>query len=114
VVSPPIETQNAYLEKYCGPAGHLEQMLITDGPVLFGKISSIVLHITENRVEITQLGVSLASFPGLPCFFSSVYVDNNTQKQKSSEKRGRPDSIHHSSGCREGGAQPQVSLHTVE
>ena len=37
-------------------------------------------------------GVCIASFPGLPFFCSSVCVQYNTQKQKSSEKRRRPGS----------------------
>ena len=32
-------------------------------------------------------------------FLPSVCVHNNTREQKTSEKRGRPGSIHHVSGC---------------
>ena len=37
---------------------------------------------------------SLVARPS-PLFFCSVCVDNNTQKQKSSEKHGRPERINH-------------------
>ena len=43
---------------------------------------------------------SLASFPGLPCFRSSVSIDSNTRKWKSSEKWGRPERIHHMNNVR--------------
>jgi len=43
--------------------------------------------------------VTLASFPGLPHFCSSVCINNNTQKQKS-VKNGEGLGIHHMSGVR--------------
>ena len=60
---------------------------------------------------------SINSFPGLPCFCSSFCVDNNTWNRRTCENKvglGAFIMWATSSGCREGGAQPQVSLCTVE
>ena len=39
-----------------------------------------------------------------PLFISSICIHNDTQEQKTGEKRGRPGSIHHVSGRRGEGA----------
>ena len=72
-------------------------------------ISVTCMGSTLNRSDI------VASFPGLPCFSSSVCVQHNTQKWKSGEKRWRPGSTYHVTwtwgGCRGGeGARLQIRV----
>ena len=58
--------------------------------------ASLKVHTTcELEIQI-QSGPSLGPRP-IP-FWSSVCVPNNTREWKTSEKRGRPGSIHHVSG----------------
>ena len=50
----------------------------------------------------------IASFPGLHPFLSSVCIHNNAREQKTGKKQGRPESVHHTSGCKvdRGGKRP--------
>ena len=55
------------------------------------------MHTHVHRLHtVRRPGKEVASFLGLPFFWSSVCVDNNTRKQK----QGRPERIHHVSDVR--------------
>ena len=50
-------------------------------------------EIEQNLGQGSQHLEKLASFPGLPCFY--LFIHNNTREGKTSEKQGKPGSIHH-------------------
>jgi len=68
---------------------------------------TLVLNIhPKGRVGLdfsSESAPTLASFPGLPHFCSSIYIDNNARKWKSGKKWERPVRIHQA-----------ISLNTVE
>ena len=52
----------------------------------FDALNQVITFSTQSdKTKQYQSTLGLASFPALPCFCSSVCIDNNTWKQKSSE-----------------------------
>ena len=50
---------------------------------------------TEQHLPFKLMLLCLSLVPRPPLFLPSVCVHNNTRERKTSEKRGRPGSIHH-------------------
>ena len=57
------------------------------------------LHSVASTYRLLYFGCSDAQVPSLvprpPLFLPSVYIHNKTREQRTSEKQGRPGTIHH-------------------